>query len=232
MTPEAAIGLLRQEAGKGLDPTLVERFIEILPALKAQLDAPEVQVRKLSTIESRTNKAQPSVGLSPEPSQSSVFENIALAHREIYALYEIAQALGTSLGVADTMGLISSKLSNLVPFSCCTLFLCNEESDTLRCRYATGMDAEIIQQITVKSGHGLTGWVARNRRSLDRVSEHAAAVIYNSIVFQQTEEDSLTDPLTGLPNMRFMFLTRARNRFSRALRAPRQALRRHVRVRG
>ena len=36
--------------------------------------------------------------------------------------------------------------------------------------------------------------------------EQAAAVIHNSIVFEQTQEDSLTDPLTGLPNTRFMFL--------------------------
>ena len=36
-----------------------------------------------------------------------LFEDIALAHREIYALYEIAQAMGTSLGVSDTMALIS-----------------------------------------------------------------------------------------------------------------------------
>src|SRR6185436_19233010 len=78
----------------------------------------------------------------------------------------IAQAMGTSLGVADTMALISSKLSNLVPFSCCALFLYNEELETLRCRFATGVDAEAIQQISVKSGLGLTGWVARNRRSL------------------------------------------------------------------
>src|SRR6185436_16180337 len=132
----------------------------------------------------------------------------------------IAQAMGTSLGVADTMALISSKLSNLVPFSCCALFLYNEELETLRCRFATGIDAEVIQQISVKSGLGLTGWVARNRRTLvnagcytddhrrllDRVCEQAAAVIYNSIVFEQTQEDSLTDPLTGLPNTRFMFM--------------------------
>ena len=170
--------------------------------------------------------------------------------------------MGTSLGVADTMALISSKLSNLVPFSCCALFLHNEELETLRCRFATGIDAEVIQQISVKSGLGLTGWVARNRRTLvnarpsadleaagisattslqsalvcplvfnerfigtlsvyhidagcytddhrrllDRVCEQAAAVIYNSIVFEQTQEDSLTDPLTGLPNTRFMFM--------------------------
>jgi diguanylate cyclase (GGDEF)-like protein len=192
-----------------------------------------------------------------------VFQDIALAHREIYALYEIAQAMGSSLGVSDTMALISSKLSNIVPFSCCALYLYVEESDSLRCRFATGVEAEMIQQLTIRSGHGLTGWVARNRRPLvnarpsadyeaagqpgdrsslhsalvcpllfndrfigtisvyhtepsiytddhrrllDRISEQAAAVIYNSMVFEQTQEDSLTDPLTGLPNTRFMFM--------------------------
>jgi len=45
-----------------------------------------------------------------------------------------------------------------------------------------------------------------HRRLLDRVCEQAAAVIHNSIVFEQTQEDSLTDTLTGLPNTRFMFM--------------------------
>ncbi len=45
-----------------------------------------------------------------------------------------------------------------------------------------------------------------HRRLLDRVCEQAAAVIHNSIVFEQTQEASLTDPLTGLPNTRFMFM--------------------------
>jgi diguanylate cyclase (GGDEF)-like protein len=206
---------------------------------------------------------KPATGLTPEPVKKNVFDDIALAHREIYALYEIAQAMGTSLGVADTMALITAKLSNLVPFSCAALFLYDEESETLRCRFATGVDAEIIQQISVHTGEGLTGWVARNRRALvnarpsadleaagrsdlhtklqsalvcpllfserfigtlsvyhvdgayyrddhrrllDRVSEQAAAVINNSMLFEQTQEDSLTDPLTGLPNTRFLFM--------------------------
>jgi diguanylate cyclase (GGDEF)-like protein/putative nucleotidyltransferase with HDIG domain len=262
MTSEGAIGLLRQEAGKALDPTLVQLFIEHLPALEAEADNATETVRTLTVPTSASEKGRPAVGLLPEPSNKTVFDDIALAHREIYALYEIAQAMGTSLGVADTMALISSKLSNLVPFSCCALFLQNEETETLRCRFATGIDAEVIQQISVKSGLGLTGWVARNRRTLvnarpsadleaagismttslqsalvcplvfnerfigtlsvyhidsgcytedhrrllDRVCEQAAAVIYNSIVFEQTQEDSLTDPLTGLPNTRFMFM--------------------------
>src|SRR5260221_5630476 len=171
--------------------------------------------------------------------------------------------MGSSLGVSDTMALISSKLSNIVPFSCCALFLYNDDAETLRCRFATGVEAETIQQLTIRNGHGLAGWVARNRRPLvnarpstdleaagypsdrttllsalvcpllfnerfigtisaypaepsvytddprrllDRISDQAAAVIYNSMVFEQTQEDSLTDPLTALPNTRFMFM--------------------------
>src|ERR1051326_5208848 len=72
--------------------------------------------------------------------------------------------MGSSVGVSDTMALISSKLSNIVPFSSCALFLYNEDSEMLRCRFATGVESELIQTMTIRSGHGLTGWVARTRR--------------------------------------------------------------------
>ena len=44
-----------------------------------------------------------------------------------------------------------------------------------------------------------------HRRLLERVAEQAGPVLHNSIVFEQTQEDSLTDPLTSLPNRRSMF---------------------------
>jgi len=158
--------------------------------------------------------------------------------------------------------MITGKLSNLVPYSCGAVFLLDEGTDTLRCHFATGIDAEFVQQIVVRTGDGLTGWVARNRRPLvnarpqadfeaagvpsslllqsalvcpllvddrcigtlslyhvdlgfflddhrrllDRVSEQASAVINNALVFEQTQEDSLTDALTGLPNTRFLYM--------------------------
>jgi len=263
MSFDAAMGLLRQESGKALDPRVVQTFVDSYPALVAEADASQEPARKLTRVASHLPAAQPAVGLVSEtPARTNVFEDIALAHREIYALYEIAQAMGSSLGVADTMALISSKLSNIVPFSCCALFLYNEEAEVLRCRFATGVEADVVQQLAIGNGHGLTGWVARNRRPLvnarpsadfeaagvstrtalqsalvcplifnerfigtisvyhidnaiytddhrrllDRISEQAAAVIYNSIVFEQTQEDSLTDALTALPNTRFMFM--------------------------
>jgi diguanylate cyclase (GGDEF)-like protein/putative nucleotidyltransferase with HDIG domain len=252
MTLEAAVALIEQEAGKALDPRTVEAFVRVLPQVRSEAEGADRE-RKSGPVDTSAQTPRPE-------KRSSVFNDIAIAHGEIYALYQIAQTMGTSLGVSDTMALIASKLTSLVPFSACTLFLYDENSNLLKCRFATGTDYELMQQLTLKGGQGINGWVARNRRPLvnarpsgdleaagsslpttlqsalvcplllgdriigtlavyhttssfygddhrrllDRVCEQAAAVIHNSIVFEQTHEASLTDPLTNLPNTRFM----------------------------
>ncbi|MFP5378558.1 MAG: diguanylate cyclase, partial [Vicinamibacteria bacterium] len=263
MTSDAALALLQQESGRALDPTVVQMFLRMLPDLMAAEPGHEVAAARRLSLESTSELGRPAAGFEHERGRSTVFEDIAHAHREIYALYEIAQTMGTSLGVSDTMALISSKLSSLVPFSTCALFLYDENEDVLQCRFATGIEQDVIGGMAIRSGQGLTGWVARNRRALvnarpsadfeaaglteratalqaaivaplvfsdrfigtlavyhqepefysddhrrllDRVCEQASAVIHNSIVFEQTQEDSLTDPLTELPNTRFMFM--------------------------
>ena len=40
---------------------------------------------------------------------------------------------------------------------------------------------------------------------MSRVSGQIAAVVSNAVLFEQTREDSVTDPLTGLPNTRFLY---------------------------
>jgi diguanylate cyclase (GGDEF)-like protein/putative nucleotidyltransferase with HDIG domain len=256
---DSAIALLKHEAGRALDPKLVPLFIGMLPALVAELGADERQAEQEEPTPALSGST--AAGLVPAGA-TNAFENIALAHREIYALYEIAQSMGTSLGVSDTMALISSKLSKIVSWSGCALFLHQPDTDSLKCRFAAGVDAPKLLNATLKPGHGLSGWVARNRRTiingnprvtfealglsqnislnsaivcplqyndtfigclalyhveanhynedhrrlLERIGEQAGAVIHNSIVFEQTQEDSLTDPLTALPNRRSLFV--------------------------
>jgi diguanylate cyclase (GGDEF)-like protein/putative nucleotidyltransferase with HDIG domain len=251
---DTGIALLQHEAGKALDPALVATFVDLLPRFNAQA-AGVTRGRA----ESSSGPATAPRTLAPATAAArSVFADIALAHRELYALYEIAQSMGTSLGVSETMALISSKIGNLVPWSTCALFLVDEEPDRLICRYAAGTDSMRIFGRTLDGGMGPSGWVARHRRSLvrdrlqdddealpgttfksaivsplvvqgrfigtlalyhsepqrytadhrrllEQVAEQAAAVIQNSILFEQTQVDSLTDSLTGLPNRRSMF---------------------------
>jgi diguanylate cyclase (GGDEF)-like protein/putative nucleotidyltransferase with HDIG domain len=256
---ESAIALLRHEVGLALDPTLVRVFIDLLPSLVA--DSAESEALDARNALAAEGPDMPTVGLAPGAFAPNAFENIALAHREIYALYEIAQSMGTSLGVADTMALISSKLMNIIPWSGSALFLTQGDGETLKCRFAAGVDSPQLLNATVRLGEGLTGWVAKNRRTLvnadpglafelqglprpslksamvcplyvndtflgclalyhvdpnrytddhrrllEQIAEQAGPVIHNSIVFEQTQEDSLTDPLTGLPNRRSMFV--------------------------
>jgi diguanylate cyclase (GGDEF)-like protein len=249
---EAAIALLRQEAGRALDPNVLRKFLEILPSLESQVAAATASERAVDHL---------GEGGSQDGARSA-FDHIARAHREIYALYQVAQTLGTSLGVAETMQEVSTKLMNLVPFSACALFLCDNDNEFLICRFASGTDARILERLTIPLGKGVNGWVARTRRPivnglpsadleaagsphtvslqsatvcplvakerligtlavyhvtpgfysdddrrlLDRVAGQAAAVIVNAIIFERTQEDSLTDPITGLPNSRSMFL--------------------------
>lgn len=63
------------------------------------------------------------------------------------------------------------------------------------------VDGDMIGGLVVY--HTITGcYTDEHRRVLGRVSEQAAAVIYNSTRFEQTQHESHTDPLTALPNRR------------------------------
>lgn len=242
LTVDAARDLLEQEAGNAFDPRVVDALLKVVAGFDLSMG----------------NAANGAM----EKSAPDVFGDIALAHREIYLLYEIAQTLGTSMGVGEAVTIISAKLGQLMPLSACALFLYDDRADTMQCRLATGRDAALLHQIKVKIGFGLTGWVARNRRPLvnarpsadleaaglattttleaslicplvcndrfigalavyhtdsgcysddhrrllDRVCEQAAAVIANAITFEETQEESLTDALTCLPNHRAMVM--------------------------
>jgi diguanylate cyclase (GGDEF)-like protein/putative nucleotidyltransferase with HDIG domain len=260
LTPDSAVALLKTEAGRALDPKLLSTFFDLLPGLVEELGTRHRQPAMVA-LPSHAPLGSTAAGLVAAGSPTA-FQTIALAHREVYALYEIAQAMGTSLGVSDTMALISSKLSKIVPWSGCALFLHQPETDSLKCRFATGIDVPLLLNASIQMGDELSGWVARNRRTLingepsatfraagiatptalraaiicplqfndtfigclalyhletkhytddhrrllERVAEQAGAVLHNSIVFEQMQEDSLTDPLTGLPNRRSMFV--------------------------
>jgi diguanylate cyclase (GGDEF)-like protein/putative nucleotidyltransferase with HDIG domain len=263
LSDSEALAIIRGEASAALDPAVVTLFVSMLPHLRANARR-KPEVTRHFSFEGGSRPA--SLPGDDGRDEAKVFHEIAHAHREIYALYDIAQSMGTGLGVSDTMALIASKLRHVVPFASCALFFHDATTDTFACRFATGVDAALLRPLVIKQGEGVVGWVGANRRPLlnarpaadfeaagvadktmlacslvapltvrdrlvgtlavyatcagtftenhrrllDRVSEQAAGVISNALVFEQAKHDSLTDPLTGLPNARFMFAHLAR----------------------
>jgi diguanylate cyclase (GGDEF)-like protein/putative nucleotidyltransferase with HDIG domain len=161
VSPAAALEILEREAGKALDPQIVKHFAEILPLLRPPSDNESARKGGRST----RGAAGHEDARGTRRIGADAFAEIAQANRESYTLYEIAQAMGRSISVSETMTLIVSKLSTLVPFSSCALFL-RGDGDTLRCRFASGLDAELLENATIRDGCGLSGWVSRHGRPL------------------------------------------------------------------
>jgi diguanylate cyclase (GGDEF)-like protein/putative nucleotidyltransferase with HDIG domain len=131
-TEAAAIAMLREYAGTAYDPALVELHI-------ARLNMPAL---------SEPDAAGDSAWTEGE--EIVALQDIAGTHREEQTLYEIAQALGSSLGVTDAMALIQDKVSRLVPFVTCALFL-GDDDEGYVCRYAHGLGTEALLKWTPKS---------------------------------------------------------------------------------
>jgi diguanylate cyclase (GGDEF)-like protein len=231
-TVAEAIATLRENAGSALDPDLVEKFIEVLPALEAR-----IAEASAAGIERQGDPQGPETALA----------DIAVAHREEQLVRDLGQALTSSLRVSDALSMISASLVSMMPLDACALFIADPESGLLMCSHVVGSHQEAIRMMTAGSIDGLRSEVptatavvrgaqsrlqsvlvaplkadsgtvgalavyhaqrrqhtADHSRLLARVAEHAANVIANALVFERTQEQLLTDVLTGLPNRRHL----------------------------
>src|SRR5207244_817787 len=119
------------------------------------------------------NKAKPDAGLASEAVESSDntgFRSITEAQREVFALHEIAQTIGSSLNLNDTVTLISNKLRAIVPFDTCIIFIVDDKSGKDIAIYVAGENAELFALRRMNIGDGITGWVIANARSMCNAS--------------------------------------------------------------
>ncbi len=113
--------------------------------------------------------APTSVWLERDPSgaivgrQTSVLSSISSAHREVYALYEIAQTLGSSLRLSEVLDLVATKIGRLVPYRTCVIYLLEDDREALSARFVSGANVEHLRGRALRVGEGITGWAASQR---------------------------------------------------------------------
>ncbi len=99
------------------------------------------------------------------PAGSSALRDISSAHREVYALYEIAQTLGSSLRLAEVLEMVIHQIGRLVPYYTCAIYLADPSGDKLVARFVSGANARELRGRALPIGAGVTGRAAVERRA-------------------------------------------------------------------
>lgn len=175
MKREDSLALLRSMTGSAFDPRVVDKFIEHVEEFDRLIDAEDIQEQVDSEIADHdySTKTKPDAGLASDllgTPDNDGFRSITEAQREVFALHEIAQTIGSSLNLNDTVALVSNKLRAIVPFDTCIIFVVDEKSGKAVAAHVAGEDADVFSRRRMSVGDGITGWVIANGRSMCNAS--------------------------------------------------------------
>ena len=171
MTPEEASALLLRGSGTHFDPKVVELFLRHLPQFEGEVAAQgldqhgftsqECDSRALVEADDALSKPQTGLARFTPP---AYLDQIKKAHREVYALYEIARTFGSSLEVEDMTAILVNKVGHIVPFDTCVVYLYHELKGYATVAHVVGRNADALRERCVAPGEGVIGFVLANRR--------------------------------------------------------------------
>jgi diguanylate cyclase (GGDEF)-like protein len=170
MKREDSLTLLHKMSGSSFDPKVVDLFSKHVIAFDQLIDAEDIQEQVASENVDPINFARPDAGLASDilgsPDGSLGFRSITQAQREVFALHEIAQTIGSSLNMHDTVTLVSNKLRAIVPFDTCIIYVVDDRSGKAIAMHVVGDHIELFSSRRISIGDGITGWVIANARSM------------------------------------------------------------------
>jgi diguanylate cyclase (GGDEF)-like protein/putative nucleotidyltransferase with HDIG domain len=176
MKREESLALLRSMVGSAFDPKVVEMFIKHVEEFDRMIGSQDIkeQVASAPAFDDHTS-TKPDAGLAPDilgvsEEIAAGFRSISEAQREVFALHEIAQTIGSSLNLSDTVTLIANKLRAIVPFDTCVIYLVDDPSGKAIAAHVVGEEVELFKRRRINIGDGITGWVIANSRSMCNAS--------------------------------------------------------------
>ena len=161
---EAALQVIRSLAGKRYDPQIVARFEENLDRFIVEAGKPEVHEQESQKQSDAPEYPAPAdLPSRPQARDYRPFQAISSSQKEVSALYELARTLGTTLNLQETLTIVSSKISKIVPFTTCVIYICSEDRTTLRAEYVSGENQQAFRYYSMPLGECLSGWVAAQK---------------------------------------------------------------------
>jgi diguanylate cyclase (GGDEF)-like protein/putative nucleotidyltransferase with HDIG domain len=199
---DEAMSRVAAEAGKAFDPRVVEvlqrRYIE----LEAMATSCEAETAKLSTEVKVERGLEPAAGFesvrrsaAPEAGESFL-TSIAAARQEVQNLFELAQDLGNSLSLNETLSLLAMRLKRMIPYDSLAIYVLRD--DRLRAEYVNGENFRLFSSLEIPMGQGLSGWVAEKRKPIINGNPSVEPGYLDDETKFTTMRSALAVPLIGL----------------------------------
>jgi len=147
---ETAREILIRDAGIKFDPRLVKIFLENLDRFEAEI------ARQGLSFETGSGDARLR---EVAGSQQNYVEQIKLANREAFTLYELAKEFSSSVDLDQTLRLFTDKIREFVKFDTCSVYLTDEDATGARSRHVAGKHAAVFSGHEIVDRSGVTGGV-------------------------------------------------------------------------
>jgi len=174
MKREDSLALLHKMTGSSFDPKVVDLFSKHVIEFDQLIGNEDIQEQVASENLDLKTRTRPDAGLASDvlgtPDNTLGFRSITEAQREVFALHEIAQTIGSSLNMNDTVTLISNKLRAIVPFDTCIIFVVDDRTGKAIAMHVVGDHLDLFERRRISVGDGITGWVIANARSMCNAS--------------------------------------------------------------
>src|SRR5947199_9454796 len=169
MSPEYALAHLLAESGKSFDPRVVASIERHYHELEVEVRQSPTQGLAIETISNAQRQAAPSAGFEEIPDEAEVraasfLASIVSARQEAQLLFELAQTLGNSLSLRETLSVVAVRLKEMIPYDSIAFYIC--EDGKLVPRYVHGVDYDLFTSIEIPLGQGVTGWVAQTEKPI------------------------------------------------------------------
>jgi len=200
LSPEEAMTTLSAEKGRSFDPRVVEVMERRYAELEVMVNTMESERRRLDIAPKMDRPVAPSSGFAEMPNEAEVratsfLTSIISARQEAQLLFELAQTLGNSLSLKETLSVVAVRLKEMIPHDSIVFFVCHGE--TLIPEYAHGMDYDLLTSIRIPMGQGLSGWVARNEKPITNGNPAAETFHLGTSSRVTSLQSALCVPLRG-----------------------------------
>jgi diguanylate cyclase (GGDEF)-like protein/putative nucleotidyltransferase with HDIG domain len=197
---DEAMERVAKESRTSFDPRVVDVLRRRYRELEELARKQNVEPVRAPAMTSGTPGPAPAAGFEPSstsaPSKAGFITSIAAARQEIQSLLELTLDLGSSLRLDETMALLSSRLTAMIPYHAIAVYI--TQGERLVTKYASGEDAALFQSLEIPLGDGISGWVTQNCKPIVNGNPSVEPGYLNDPAKFSVHRSALSVPLSGI----------------------------------